>query len=365
MGFTCGIVGLPNVGKSTLFNALAASQAEVANYPFCTIEPNRGVVAVPDPRLEKLARLLKPEKVTPTTLEFHDVAGLVKGAHQGEGLGNQFLAHIRRVDAIAHVIRAFADENVSHVFAELDPVRDAEIVNTELLLADLEQVQRRLDKLRKLARVGDKEAKADLPGLERLDQALSSGTAVHRLALDEDGQEVVRELALLTAKPMIYVANLDEGVPQEAGAALAPLEELAASTGAQVVGLSAQVESEIVQLEDPEEREAFYEELGLSEPGLHRVIRAGYALIDLITFYTTVGPELRAWTVKRGTAAPQAAGKIHTDFEKGFIRAEVIHWDDFDRLGDERAVREAGLLHLEGRDYVVQDSDVIRFRFNV
>ncbi len=364
MGFSCGIVGLPNVGKSTLFNALTAGRAEVANYPFCTIEPHRGVAVVPDARLEALAERNQPEKVTPTALEFWDIAGLVAGAHQGEGLGNAFLSHLRQVDAIAHVVRAFDDENVSHVYAEVDPVRDVEVINTELALADLASVERRLDKAAKLARVGDKEARAEAALLERLRDELGGGAPARQVRLDGAEKQRARELCLLTDKPVLYIANVDEG-GAERPELLERLDELARQQGAELLTLRASLEAEILQIDDPAERQLFYQEMGLGESGLERVVRAGYGLLGLLTFYTTVGPELRAWTIESGTQAVDAAGKIHTDMARGFICAEVLPWQDFEELGDEQAAREAGKLRLEGRSYVVQDGDIVRFRFNV
>ena len=365
MGFTCGIIGLPNVGKSTLFNALTAAGAEVANYPFCTIDPNRGVAPVVDARLDRLAAVTGPEKVTPTHLEFLDIAGLVAGAHKGEGLGNQFLSHIRTVDAVVHVVRAFADDNVSHVYVGVDPVRDAEVVAAELLLADLEQVERRIERARHQAKVGDKQARVALPALDRLRDALAAGKPVRRLELDAAADGEARALSLLTSKPVIYVLNVDESGLSEEGPLLQAIRAHARREGARSVKVCADLEAELLRIEDLEKRATFYEEMGLTETGLHQLVHAGYDLLGLITFYTTAGTELRAWTVPRGTTAPRAAGRIHTDFEKGFIRAEVIHWPDFEHLGDEQRVREAGRAHVEGRDYVIEDGDIVRFRFNV
>jgi GTP-binding protein YchF len=362
MGFNCGIVGLPNVGKSTLFNALTATAAaEAANYPFCTIEPNVGRVSVPDPRLELLARHGKSAKIIPTQLEFVDIAGLVRGASRGEGLGNQFLGHIREVDAIAHVLRCFEDSNVTHVEGSIDPIRDAETVETELLLADLDSIERRLQATQKKARGQDKEAKEQLGLMERVAPALREGRAARSLGLGAE----LRPLQLITAKPVLYVCNVEEASAAHGNGKSAQVAEFAAAQGAASVVISAAIEAEVAQLADEAEKREFLASLGLEETGLARVIRAGYGLLDLVTFFTVGPKETRAWTVHKGAKAPQAAGVIHTDFEKGFIRAETIAYDDFIAHGGEQGAKEAGRMRLEGADYVVQDGDVLHFRFNV
>ena len=365
MALKCGIVGLPNVGKSTLFNALTEAGALAANYPFATKEPNVGIITVPDKRLEQLADIVNPQKIQPTTVEIVDIAGLIKGASQGEGLGNQFLGNIREVDAILHVVRCFDNDNVVHVDGSVDPARDKDIIDTELILKDLETVEKQVDKLKKQAKTGKKEDKKNLEVALAVIEKLEAGIPARAVDLDEEAMEWIKSMYLLTAKPILYVCNIDEDSIHEGNAHTKAFIESVKAENAEVILISAGIEADIVELDSIEERLEFLNDMGLTEPGVNKVIQASYKLLNLITYFTAGVKEVRAWTIMDGWKAPQAAGVIHTDFEKGFIRAEVIHFADYVTLGSEQAVKAAGKMSVEGKEYVVNDGDVMNFLFNV
>lgn len=364
MGIACGIVGLPNVGKSTLFNALTSNEAEAANYPFCTIDPNVGIVNVPDPRLKNLVDVYQTDREVPTTVEFVDIAGLVKGASKGEGLGNQFLGNIRACDAVAHVVRCFHDDNVVHVHGGVNPLHDIDIIETELILKDVESVEKRMETVQKKVRANDKDAKEEHEILGILRTHLDGGKPARSFERDDKAAGIIKQLQLLTDKPVMYVANTDEAGVKNGNEYLTAVRERAASEGAIVVPICAKIEAEIALLDD-DDRAMFLSDLGMEEPGLDRVIREAYRLLGLITYFTAGKKECRAWTVRQGATAPQAAGVIHTDFERGFIRAEVMSYSDWSRLGSEQSVKDAGLYRVEGKEYIVKDGDIMYFRFNV